>query len=426
MADVLAIIGVIGVAGQILQLTVKLGLDWKDAPEDAKSFLKEVQALKSILSETHSNVIVDDDFKAAFEGRRSALLAEFGDPTQSTNTSSLINTCKSQLEEILSDLRKRTQGHRLGWERLKGAFTAKKTRETIEDLQRRCLSLNNLISLDALSLGVQTHKEVKRARRDQDDWRREQRSKQILNWLSEADYDAQQSDFLRRRQPGTGQWLLDSQRYQKWVTTPKTTLFCPGIPGAGKTMLTSIVVDDLQNRFDNDSSVSMAYLYCEFRRQTEQTVENLLSSILRQLAQDQPSLPECVRSLHAVLKNRMRPSLRQLSNSLQTLVKSLRRVFIVVDALDECQLSDGCRTRFLNEIFNLQSGSQINIFATSRLVMGITDRFSGAISIRIRAQNSDIRQYLTGSISQLPACVAKSPQLQEEIIKSIIEAVDGM
>jgi hypothetical protein len=214
MADALGIIGVIGVAGQILQLTVKFGLDWKDAPEDAKLFLKDIQTLKTVLSETHSNILIDGDFKAAFEGRRSALLAEFDDPTQSTSTSSLINTCQLQLEEVLFDLKKRTQGHRLGWERLKGAFTAKKTREAVEDLQRRCLSLNSLISLDTLSLGVQTFKEVKHARQEQNDWQNEQRSREILDWLSEDDYGAQQSDLLRRRQAGTGQWLVDSTEYQ--------------------------------------------------------------------------------------------------------------------------------------------------------------------------------------------------------------------
>ncbi|KAH7349793.1 hypothetical protein B0T11DRAFT_134733 [Plectosphaerella cucumerina] len=347
MADALGIIGVIGVAGQILQLTVKFGLDWKDAPGDAKSFLKELQSLRTVLSETHSNILVDEDFKSAFEGRRSALLAEFGDPTQSTSTSSLIDACRLQLEDVLFDLKKRTQGHRLGWERLKGAFTIKKTRETVEDLQRRCLSLNSLISLDTLSLGVQTFKEVKHARQEQNDWQNEQRSKEILDWLSDDDYGAQQSDLLRRRQAGTGQWLLDSTEYQHWVAWPQTTLFCPGIPGAGKTLLTSIVVDDLQSRLTNDEHASMAYLYCNFRRQQEQTVEHLLSSILHQLAQDQPSLPEFLRNIRRKHKKNTKPSLEQLFTTLQVLMGSIPRVYIVVDALDECQLSDGSRARFL-------------------------------------------------------------------------------
>ncbi|KAH6693786.1 hypothetical protein F5X68DRAFT_258632 [Plectosphaerella plurivora] len=429
MADPLGIIGVIAVAGQILSLTVKLGLDWKDAPEDAKSFLNEIQTLKTVLSETHTNIIVNEDFRAAFEGRRSALLQELGDlnstDTQPTSTNLMVGTCKKLLDDLLLDLKKRTEGHRFGWDRLKGAFINKRTKETVGDLHRQCQTLNSLINLDALSLGLETHKEVKQARQEQRDWQNDQMSRTILDWLSEADYAAQQSDFLRRRQAGTGQWLLESQEYRQWVATPETTLFCPGIPGAGKTVLTSIVVNDLQDRFLDDPGVSIAYLYCNFRRQTEQTLENLLSSILRQLAQDQPSLPECVQALYDA-KRGMRPSSEQLSSTLQVLVKSLPRSFIIIDALDECHLAEGSRAQFLDEIFALQLGSNFNLFATSRFIMDITDRFNDAPSLEIRAHEEDVRRYLAGSISQLPACVVKNPQLQEEIMARIVEAVDGM
>ncbi len=39
MADPFGIVGVIGVIGQIAQVAVQLGLDWKDAPADAKRFI---------------------------------------------------------------------------------------------------------------------------------------------------------------------------------------------------------------------------------------------------------------------------------------------------------------------------------------------------------------------------------------------------
>src|ERR1700686_5109446 len=79
----------------------------------------------------------------------------------------------------------------------------------------------------------------------------------ILNWLTKIDYGPQQSDFLGRREAGTGQWLLDSGKFQAWVENKKQTLFCPGIPGAGKTILTSIVVDQLMTRFENDKTIGI-------------------------------------------------------------------------------------------------------------------------------------------------------------------------
>ncbi|KAF2182132.1 hypothetical protein K469DRAFT_520620, partial [Zopfia rhizophila CBS 207.26] len=56
---------------------------------------------------------------------------------------------------------------------------------------------------------------------------------------------------------GTGQWLLDSKEFQTWLKTSNQTLFCLGILGAGKTILTSIVVDDLIIQSQNNPNVGL-------------------------------------------------------------------------------------------------------------------------------------------------------------------------
>ncbi|KAL7952757.1 hypothetical protein V8C34DRAFT_298649 [Trichoderma compactum] len=35
-------------------------------------------------------------------------------------------------------------------------------------------------------------------------------------------------DYIRRRQPGTGKWVLKSAEHQTWLKSDKQTLFCPG------------------------------------------------------------------------------------------------------------------------------------------------------------------------------------------------------
>lgn len=177
----------------------------------------------------------------------------------------------------------------------------------------------------------------------------------ILEWLTPINYAPQQNDFIKRRQAGTGQWLLNSMEYQDWLQTDKQTLFCSGIPGAGKTILTSIVVEELTTRFGNEKSIGITYLYCNFRRQDEQKTEDLLMSLLKQLAQDRLALPNTVKSLYDKHREkRTRPLLNETSKALQSVVSLYSRVFIVVDALDECQFS-GDREAFLSEIFNLQA-----------------------------------------------------------------------
>jgi hypothetical protein len=222
---------------------------------------------------------------------------------------------------------------------------------------------------------------------------------------------------------------LKSTEFQSWVNQNKQTLFCPGIPGAGKTIITSIVVDDLHRRFQKDVRVGIAYLYCDFRRKQEQTPENLLASLLKQLAQQQRSVPESVKRLHKDHKSKKtRPSIDEISMVLHSVVADYSRAFIIIDALDECQVSGGARAKFLSEIFKLQDKSCASIFATSRFIPDVKGEFERrkSILLEIRASNEDVRRYLDGHRSKLPNFVLKSPDLEEEVKTSIVKAVDGM
>jgi hypothetical protein len=207
----------------------------------------------------------------------------------------------------------------------------------------------------------------------------------------------------------------------------KQTLFCPGIPGAGKTILTSIVVEELATRFHDDTSIGIAYLYCNFRRQDKQNIHNLVASLLKQLAEGQPSLPGSVKDLYNRHKTkRTRPSLDELSRSLQAVTTLCSQVFIIVDALDECQASHGCRMRFLLDMFNLQTKTRANLFMTSRSIPEINEMFEHSMSLEIRASEEDVRRYLEDHMSKLPKFVRGSSDLQEEITANVIKAVDGM
>jgi Cdc6-like AAA superfamily ATPase len=220
---------------------------------------------------------------------------------------------------------------------------------------------------------------------------------------------------------------LDSTEFQTWLETGTQTLFCPGIPGAGKTIIAAIVVDHLLTSFKDDLATGIAYLYCNFGRQREQKAEDLLASLLKQLSMRQSPLPGSVKDLYDHHKvTRTRPSVDEILRILQSVVTTYSRVFIIIDALDECQVSNGCRTRFLSELFALQARHGANILATSRLIPDIVDQFKSSMLLEIRANRADVERYLEGHMRQLPSIVHQNTQLREEIKTRISEAVDGM
>ncbi|KAI0456007.1 hypothetical protein F5B21DRAFT_168072 [Xylaria acuta] len=249
---------------------------------------------------------------------------------------------------------------------------------------------------------------------------------ETLDWLVSTDYGPRQADLLGEREPGTGQWLLNSNEYRQWKQGLHKTLFCRGDPGSGKTILAAMIVNDLESELGQDTTDAVSYVYCNYKRQDEQTAEHLLSSLLKQLAQNQPSLPESVKQLYDQHKGKhTRLSIDEISRALESVTGQCSRVYIVVDALDECQASDNCRTRFLSAIFGLQAKTGVNILVTSRSKPEIVSQFKGMASIEIRAPDDDIRRYLRSRISKLRDFFVNRPDLQHAITTSITKAVNG-
>lgn len=259
----------------------------------------------------------------------------------------------------------------------------------------------------------------------------DQEYQRMLDWLSPTDYGLEQSDLIARRHPNTGRWLLDSPEFQRWLETPNATMFCPGIPGAGKTILAASVVEYLSSMAEADDGIGIAYVYLNFRRQEDQKLTHLLASLVKQLAQQDAFAAVALKTLHKTHEtSKTRPSMIELVKQLNSIVcsPSFRKIFIIVDALDECQSSENCRTKFVAELSRLGQGGKTNIFATSRPIPAIQNAFkqSSTITLEIRAHHEDVHAYVEGSFDQLPSCIRRSTTLQEEIKTTIARAADGM
>ena len=254
-----------------------------------------------------------------------------------------------------------------------------------------------------------------------------QKDQKLLDWLCPLNFSAQQSEFFSRRQESSGQWLLTHDHFKSWLTTPKETLFCPGPPGAGKTILASIVVDHLWNAI-RDDDIGVAYAYCDYRKYEEQTSNNLVASLLNQLLRQQSkSISDDVNKLYLQHDRQgTRPSQADLFSLLQAEAANFSRIFIIIDAFDECSNDDRTRQSLLERLRTLQKSTSVNLMVTSRPLPDITEEFERAMTLEIRASETDIRTYLEEQMSRLPRCVLKDSRLQARIVDEISGAVDGM
>ncbi|CAI6341291.1 unnamed protein product [Periconia digitata] len=245
----------------------------------------------------------------------------------------------------------------------------------------------------------------------------------LLKWISPSDYPAQQSDIIRKRQDGTGQWVLDAPEFQQWRNESKSTLFCPGIPGAGKTMAAAIAINQLLELKKNSLS-GVAYVYCNYQSQTDQNTTSILAAFLKQLAFDRPTALTYIQSLRQKHRGGTRPSSGEIYHVLEEVLRQYPHVYIIVDALDECQ--GETRRQLLQKLFQLQKSAYIRFMATSRHIPDIQAAFRESIKLEILTSREDVKRFVTGQIYRLPACIQRDAELQKNVQEGIVEAVDGM
>ena len=294
MADPFGIIGVIGVAVQIIQIGVQFGLDWKDAPAETKSFIAELEVLKTVLAETKRNILDNKEFVGAFQGRNSALISHLGDGDQATDTSLLVSTCRTELETVLENLKKRCQGHRAGWERIKGAFQARKTREAVENLYRHCQALNNMAVIDTASLGASTYNIVDQIQRRQEmlslaqnDSALRERKSALLRRLYKSPY-RDRKDRNPERVDGTCEWFTNHLLFRDWQTTESSALlWVSADPGCGKSVLAKHLVD---NVLQSSTTRTICYFFFKDDFEDQRSLESCVCSILRQIFIQRPGL----------------------------------------------------------------------------------------------------------------------------------------
>jgi hypothetical protein len=248
----------------------------------------------------------------------------------------------------------------------------------------------------------------------------------ILNWLTKHDHSQQQSYILSNRLDNTGGWFLCSDQYMKWKHTTSQTLMCRGMPGAGKTILTSIVVDDLRVFSRTELAVGVAFIYCDYKLRHQQTGDMLLTSLLKQLVAGRSTLPAHIQDLYKDHGEGTRSlSSEDVRATLRLVTSSYSRTFIVVDALDEGE--DHHLTTLFSEIFSLQKEFGVNVIATTRpaVTEQLSGLFKGAIEIEISAKDEDVQRYVEEHMHELPSCISKG-RLKDDIEKKILECVDGM
>jgi Cdc6-like AAA superfamily ATPase len=256
----------------------------------------------------------------------------------------------------------------------------------------------------------------------------------VLSFISDADYNAVQNDILENVKAGSGKWFLQSTEFKLWLAGQSETLYCYGPPGAGKTTMTALAVNEVRKMHQHDEDVGIAFIYLDEDDSGENFGDwkmHILSSILRQFSEPVTDLTEAwslslFQDRHK--KHDTKPTIEEIIEELNIAMCEFSKTFIFIDSLDclSAMLNPGCPDDLVNELMTLQDEFGTNIFFNSRPTPAVVNCLASFSSIEIRADPDDVRQFLESEMSKLPGFIRRSPKYQDEVIKNILENAQGM
>ncbi|KAM0542210.1 hypothetical protein ACHAPJ_012902 [Fusarium lateritium] len=252
---------------------------------------------------------------------------------------------------------------------------------------------------------------VKRIETKVDEAREESDRKQILDWIGQDNWRHAQHDHFAKHKPQTGQWFLRRPEFMDWVNGSQQTLLCHGDPGAGKTVMSSIVINHLKSRVcivpgqSASGNSAVVFFYFNSGERGKQRPQHVMWSLLRQLVESYPGpVPESVRALSEKYKEDGPASLKMedVRDVVCDVACSSTNFYIVIDALDEGEKED-LERETLPALFDLQSRTKANIIATSRHLSWINHVFEKGtpnhVNLTIRAADEDVGRYLDERIN---------------------------
>ncbi|KAH6880250.1 ankyrin repeat-containing domain protein [Coprinopsis sp. MPI-PUGE-AT-0042] len=226
---------------------------------------------------------------------------------------------------------------------------------------------------------------------------------------------------------GTGMWLVKGDEFRLWLE-PNGDIkifWGSGIPGAGKTLLASIVIERLEALCkEKDVQICVCYVYFRYSDRSEMTVRDVLEILVMQTLERHPDCLAVVERTYARhLRERTEPTEAQLLSLLRQLNGAMAVTFYVLDALDEAPI------KIQLAVVKTLASLDVKLFITSRPLKTMEANFPEAHTFHIVAQDADIDLLIAkriGENAELQRLLQVYPFLRNEIISTIKQNCSGM
>ncbi|KAL8990233.1 MAG: hypothetical protein Q9169_008172, partial [Polycauliona sp. 2 TL-2023] len=460
MTDPLSFVASIVAVTTLAETVVTKGYQYlkvaKDCSQDVRRLMAEVNVLCGVLDrlgkflqdrESDNSVLSEHDPDNATPVRKLGIpdfvhecqktLGEIQDILQTF--SHLSNSSSPTEDETLRSTMSRLRN--LKAKDLKWPLSKSKTLELINSLERHkatcTVALAGTGLVDVHSILKETklsNKHLAEIRAKQETMLKLQLSQEqekAMSWISPVDAATKHRAFARERQEGTGMWLFDVPEMTHWLETPNSALWVYGIPGAGKTTLSTLVVDEILTR-KRSKTVGTAYFYIRHDDRASHQPSNVLGSLIFQLACQSPeALAELMELYDAQYQisgsSAPPPPDDEMIEAVHSIARHFSETYIMIDGLDECgTVLDSNRALLINtlaQLCDVEKGST-RIIIFSRDENDIRKRFvhMKLQTVCVAARSADLRLFVNAWLVKLDV---QSASLKIEIVDRLVDEAKG-
>ncbi|KAL2165986.1 hypothetical protein VTG60DRAFT_3476 [Thermothelomyces hinnuleus] len=405
------IIAIIHAANKVVVLCKRFLEVVRDAPGDLRLILVEVSTLKAVLDDLHFLVSCNH-----LPSTLNTLVRDHGP----------IEGCRkviSELESLLppesllaTDSKTKAILTALSW-----LTKESRAKTLIDELREYKITISLALTTDS-SLDI---KETKQNTEKIFAALNDVQERQVYSWLHGTDPSDIHERSRKVYEPGTGEWLFRSPEWEEWLNGKSRCLWVHGIPGAGKTVFASRLIEEVRWRCDlRGPSYACTYYYCYFGHSQDETVP-LLRWVLLELCRRLGRVPVGVFDLYRHGGN---PTVRGLLQALEQAVQAFDKVYTFIDAVDE-SLERENLLRVLQILATETRFENLRVLVTSREYMDIEETLlaiSTPISMRNYLVDKDIALYIRSKLNSHPRLQRWPEQFREQAFQAIRSKANGM
>ncbi|KAK2811594.1 hypothetical protein FQN50_001936 [Emmonsiellopsis sp. PD_5] len=396
-------------------------------PRDVRTILVEVSSLKALLQNL--------DFILKCDSPPSPTLEKL------TGSDGPIEACRKSLEDLEKLLPRVPQmilgkkqrvlsaAQHLAWPLKQGL-----AQTLMRDISQHKATITLALTSDSLT----DIKSIKSSVTEIKDILMDAQCRDFFQWLETINPSSNHNNAYRLYEQGTGAWVLRLDEWKQWLGGMQRFLWIHGIPGAGKTILASFLIEQVQSaicdeKFIDEQQKQMSHsckqiacvsYYCYFAHNQDETAP-LLRWIIGQLCRQAKAIPNRLTKLY---QRGQEPRIPQLLDALESILSHFDVVFIMVDAVDE-SLPRETLLKVLRDLATDNRFGKIRLLATSREYFDIETCFS-PISVSLSTTHSenekDIRIYVHSELSRNRKFKNWPPALLIEVEDSLAKGSKGM